>query len=65
VLMKAAEEDLGSSSSSHLTVGGWGSSGFLDAAAVVSDNTCSKLQGDNRQQKSFRTSPGSCCTSNI
>jgi hypothetical protein len=61
--MKVAEEDLGSSS--HLTVGGWGSSGFLDAAAVVSDNSCSKLQGGNRQQKSCRTSHGSCCTSNI
>ncbi len=63
LLMKVAEQDLGSGS--HLTVGGWGSSGFLDAAAVVSDNSCSKLQGGNRQQKSFRTSPGSCCTSNI
>jgi hypothetical protein len=62
--MKVAKEDLGSSSSSHLTVGGRGSSGFLDAAAVVSDNSCSKLQGDNRQQKSF-SSHGSCCTSNI
>ncbi len=65
LLMKVAEEDLGSSSSSHLTVGGWGSSGFLDAAAVVSDNSCSKLQGGNRQQKSCRSSHGSCCTSNI
>ncbi len=65
LLMKVGEEYLGSSSSNHLTVGGWGSSGFLDAGAVVSDNSCSKLQGGNRQQMSCTTSRGSCCTSNI